>query len=351
MKKRNFNVCRMFLFVFVILIMGCSKEKTILDSGQGEATINANNINMTVSEEDICNWIGRYPDDAKIANLTLLGSHDTGARDMRPICKYFAQCQSYNYKDQIRWGARVFDCRLSQNMNFFHGETFCDSNFRFFASACIDFLRENPKEFLIVLIKAENCDGDGSVFNRKFQENVDELGRNFFIFEKDLLNQPISKYRGKMVIVTRYKEKGKHGYIEGAPQINWPDQPCFDKTSDANGCISIVLGDRYECESGTKVVHVKRYFSQISSILTEDPTRWCIFFTSGYNLGTVIPAPRPSTYTNEFRNEKGGLQVLKEHTLYLKKGGTIMFDFVDRWTELRDYIFVHTAPSPKSVSE
>ena len=134
-----------------------------------------------------------------------------------------AACQSRGFTEQIERGVRVFDCRLSEKMNFFHDKYYCYAGLHNFVGASIGFLNRHPREFIVALVKAENATGPGDVYNTKFQEVVDRFGRNNFLFEKDLLNQPISKLRGKMVVVTRGYNKGELGYIEGAPQINWPD--------------------------------------------------------------------------------------------------------------------------------
>lgn len=324
-------------------IMGCSKND-IFDS-DSEQTID-------ISNEDIYNWIRRYPDDAKLGNLTLIGTHDAGTYELSEWHHYsiFACCQTRGFTEQLERGVRVFDCRLSENMNFFHGKYYCHANLNNFFGASVNFLKKFPKEFVIAMVKAENAEGEeNGYFNNKFQEFVDKFGRENFLFEKDLSNQPISKLRGKIVVITRYKERGKHGYIEGAPQINWPDDTTENPTSEANGCLRVAISDRYSAEPGTKVKVVNEVFPTILPTLEKDPTRLFIFFTTGYDSGARNKC-NPRAYTDYFRDE-GGLKAIMNNVASLKKGGIIMFDFIEEWTDLRNYIFVHTAPSPRSVSE
>ena len=240
---------------------------------------------------------------------------------------------------------RVFDCRLSENMNFFHGKIYCATNLQDFASACISFLRNNPKEFVVAMIKAENAEGPGDVYNSNFQKIVNELGREHFLFEKDLLNQPISRLRGKIVVVTRGYNKGESGYIEGTPRINWPDDTTKNPTSEANGCLRVGISDRYTAYPETKAKTVKEVFPDILPTREKDPTRWFIFFTSGYDYsGAVWPCP----YEYMCKFCVAGKDVMKERIHYLKKGGTLMMDFVGGWNSFRDFSFEQLVPVPKS---
>lgn len=350
MKKIKFKVCSVCLLLITIT-MSCSKDADILELEQMQSMTATSSVE--VSNDEIYNWIGRYTDDTKLAGLTLLGSHDAGTYELRSA-NYFplnimAACQSRGFTEQIERGVRVFDCRLSENMNFFHGSYYCHASLHNFVGASIDFLNKHPREFIIALVKAENAEGPGYVYNKHFQEVVDRYGRNNFLFDKDLLNQPISKLRGKIVIVTRYYEKESLGYIEGAPQINWPDNTTQNPTSENNGCLRVGISDRYTAEPGTKTKVVKEVFPEILSTLEKDPTRWFIFYTTGYDSGARNKC-NPFAYVEYFR-EEGGQSAIIDRIAYLKKGGTIMLDFIEEWTYLRNYIFVHTAPSSKSVSE
>ncbi|CAK7082400.1 MAG: hypothetical protein PARBA_03566 [Parabacteroides sp.] len=316
---------------FVGLVTSCTDFTEQLEKGKVTSEVLA--TKSLISEVKENEWIGLYPDSSRLANLVLFGSHDAGTFKSSSGC---VKCQDLNIEEQLSWGIRVFDCRLSENMNFFHGSFYCEMNFYDFAKPCISFLQSNPREFIVVMAKAENAEGPGHIYNENFQKNVDELGREHFLFEKDLLNQPISKLRGKMVVVTRGYNKGELGYIEGAPQINWPDDTTQNPTSEANGCLRVAISDRYKAYPETKVLVVKGVFPEILPTLKKDPTRWFIFFTSGYDYSGSLNIPYPEGYTIRFRKE--GLGVLKENAIYLQRGGTLMMDFAGYWSDLRNYI-------------
>lgn len=324
------------LSFFMGFITSCTSDFTEhLEKGRdidGNVATKASVADMNANE-----WIGFYPDDAVLSELILFGTHDAGTfrLDCGPKSSV-AQCQDLNFEEQLKWGVRVFDCRLSENMNFFHGESYCYTDWKEFASTCISFLQNNPREFVVAMIKAENAEGPGSVYNSNFQSVVDKLGRDYFLFEKDLLNQPISRFRGKIVIVTRDYNRGELGYIEGASKISWADNATVNPTSEANGCIRAALSDRYKAYPETKVDMVKGFFPEILSTLKNDPNRWFLFFTSGYDYSGNLWIPNPRVYTNMFHNQ--GLGALKDNAIYLQRGGTLIMDFINYWTDLRDYI-------------
>ena len=322
---------------FVGFITSCTDFTEQLEKRKdidGDLTTKASVTEVSTNE-----WIGLYPDNAILSELTLFGTHDAGTfrLDCGPKSSV-AQCQDLNFKEQLEWGVRVFDCRLSENMNFFHSDVYCYADWKEFASTCISFLQANPREFVVAMIKAENAEGPGAVYNSNFQKCIDELGRSHFLFDKNLLNEPISTLRGKIVIVTRGYNKGELGYIEGAPQINWPDDAGLQNpTSETNGAIRVAISDRYTAYPETKVGLVKEVFPEILPTLKDDPSRWFIIFTSGYDYSGNLWIPNPRVYTSKFRDQ--GLSVMKDRASYLQRGGTLMMDFVNYWTDLRDFVF------------
>lgn len=319
------------LGLFVGVVTSCTDLTEHLENGKAtNEGLTTKSLNSKVKPNE---WIGLYSDNNKLANLVLFGSHDAGTFKCMSGC---VKCQDLNIEDQLSWGVRVFDCHLNEGMNFFHGVSYCEMDFTDFAKTCITFLQSNQREFIVVMLKAEDAKGPGPVYNENFQKNVDELGREHFLFEKDLLNQPISKLRGKIVMVTHGYNEGNLGYIEGAPRINWPDDTTQNPTSEANGCLRVAISDRYKAYPETKVRVVKEVFPEILPTLKEDPTRWFLFFTSGYDFSGNFYIPYPKGYAVRFHKE--GLDVLKESAVYLKRGGTLMMDFVEDWTDLRNYI-------------
>jgi hypothetical protein len=185
------------------------------------------------------------------------------------------------------WGARAFDLRLSETLHFWHGENagkcYCGYTLYDFLDTAFAFLDDHPREFLIALVKAENCSGT-TEFTTSFDAAVNHYGRDKFVLDRNILNMTIVDLRGKVVIVTRKVNPGTCGYVTDAPQIDWPDNTSKFPTSTCSSCISVGISDNYSDWPRTKMGQggLLEHFYKAS---IDDESNWFISFTSGYDLG------------------------------------------------------------------
>jgi hypothetical protein len=230
-------------------------------------------------------WLSGVPDSVVIGDLNIAGSHDTATKN----CPQTSKAQDMGFRDQMEWGARAFDLRLSETMHFWHGENtgkcYCGYTLYDFLDAAFAFLGDHPREFLIALVKAENCSGT-TEFATSFDAAVNHYGRNKFIIDKNILNMTLVDLRGKVIIVTRKTDSGKCGYVTGAPQIDWPNDTSQypTSTSGCDSCIPVGISDNYSDWPRTKMGHggLLEHFYKAS---TDEESSWFIGFTSGYDLG------------------------------------------------------------------
>ncbi len=100
----------------------------------------------------------------KISEINLFGTHDslTAFVDMEKVCR----CQSLTLREQLSLGVRLIDVRLNRKKDGFylvHSLADCyedkDKKFPLSFSAvlkdCLDFLEENPKEFIVMSVKQD----------------------------------------------------------------------------------------------------------------------------------------------------------------------------------------------------
>ncbi|MGL4908180.1 MAG: InlB B-repeat-containing protein, partial [Bacteroidales bacterium] len=281
------------------------------------------------------NWITYYPNDTKLAALCLLGTHNAGSYGHTGFLSSQVKSQNLNFAQQLEWGIRVFDGRFKENMDIYHDVFFCNTSLNDLISSATTFLNNYPKEFVVVLAKAENASGEGAIYNQNFQAVINSYGRNKFVLSDNILTMPIADLRGKIVVVTRDYDQGTLGHVEAAPRISWPDDITMNPTS--GGTIQIGLSDLYSVDAPTKHAELQRVLPSIKASLITHPTRWFICYTSGYSVGSLLPNPKG--FLNALKTA-GGEATLLNSISDLRLGGTIMLDFIEEWNNVRNKIFV-----------
>lgn len=156
------------------------------------------------AKDGLANWMEEVADGVSLADLSLPGTHDSGAYSN--FLGVAGQCQDLTIKRQLEYGTRFLDMRL-KNVNgtlaIYHG--FINMNLKF-ADVLADvyaFLDDNPEEAIIMSLKEE-----GAAENS--ESTLDEL------LEAEILKAPsnwllgreiptLGEARGKIVPVSRFK--------------------------------------------------------------------------------------------------------------------------------------------------
>lgn len=106
------------------------------------------------------NWMKDVPDDRKLKDLCIPGTHDSGAWHW--LNGGMVRCQSRTIGEQLNDGIRFLDVRVNaENGRINHGPIMLPDNSDFLNLSeviddCISFLKDNPSETILVMLSWEH---------------------------------------------------------------------------------------------------------------------------------------------------------------------------------------------------
>lgn len=168
-------------------------------------------------------WMSELEDDRAVNELSIPGTHDSGAT--HSIADVAGKCQSLSIEDQLYIGVRFFDIRLQlveDDFNVVHSFVDQDEDFDDVLEDMVEFIERNPSEFLIVSIKK---DADSKRPEGSFTALLEsELREYDIISESTTLPKTVGEARGKIYIISRYE-----GSTMGIPAYEgWADSTSFE---------------------------------------------------------------------------------------------------------------------------
>lgn len=190
-------------------------------------------------------WLKRIPDNRRICDINLPGTHDSAAINAWISTPY--ACHSHTLSEQLRFGVRLLDIRLSVHLDggvftfiTCHGHIGLNE-YQPFPSAldeCRTFLSANPSEFIAMTLKVDDWNG------------VDDKAGAYAALEHLLDGYPVCRsadmqtlgaVRGHLYLLNRIN--GSLGL--GVP-IGWPDNTPGDWAPDnANRSFALHVQDKY----------------------------------------------------------------------------------------------------------
>ena len=185
---------------------------------------------------DGSNWMSQLNGDLELNQVSIPGSHDSGAT--HSIGDVAGKCQSLSVGEQLKIGVRFFDIRLQQRKGVLHlVHSFVDQNLRFddVVSEFSAFLDQNPTEFLLISIK-EDADPVGSTVDFATAVKTALEKRKERVNFGNSLPSTVGQARGKMHILSRFN--GDFGF---AVHSGWRDSTSFEVNGafvQDNYCIS-----------------------------------------------------------------------------------------------------------------
>lgn len=167
-----------------------------------DANRGGNNVDeVSIGFRTFIPWITNLPDETFVCEMSIPGTHDSGTSHLYIVNKGPAHCQNFSVAEQLNDGIRFFDIRLGKLLHMQHTvlavETFNDV-----MKAFKNFLRVNPKEFVIALV------GSGAYDSEWKQEMKDAViqYKDMYIEDFNPLELQVKDVRGKILLLKRQCE-------------------------------------------------------------------------------------------------------------------------------------------------
>jgi 1-phosphatidylinositol phosphodiesterase len=164
-------------------------------------------------------WMARFSGDLPVSSLTLPGTHDTMA--LYENAYGTAKCQTLTLRDQLTRGVRCLDIRgrhIKNSLAMHHGIVFQKANFSDVLNTASAFLKQNPSETIVMLLKPEwNDQGNTRSYEATVRDYISRYPSNLFYTNSTI--PKLKDVRGKIVLVRRFS-----GSI-GIDSTSWPDNP------------------------------------------------------------------------------------------------------------------------------
>ncbi len=174
----------------------------------------------------------KYRDSRKISEINLFGTHDSLSAfvDMEKM----ARCQSLTLKEQFSLGVRLIDVRLNRKKNDFYlihslADCYEDKDkknpltFSAVLKDCLDFLKENPDEFIVMSVKQDRGIQNRFFFPAFYSRYIKGNEKTWYLGDEI---PTISQCRGKIVLMRRCKVFPKYRKENsfGLDFSHWKDQ-------------------------------------------------------------------------------------------------------------------------------
>ncbi|MEU3602980.1 phosphatidylinositol-specific phospholipase C [Streptomyces sp. NPDC006798] len=155
-------------------------------------------------------WMGSLSSSLPITGLTIPGTHNTCSVTGGSVPK----CQDWDLPTQLGNGIRFLDIRLNglagtqHEMGLYHGPVYMYKRYQDVLRDCQNFLRDNPREVVVMRVKNEYSGGNklnANEFMRRFNWHMDDPSMNFrSIFRTDPSWPTLGQARGKVVLLTNF---------------------------------------------------------------------------------------------------------------------------------------------------
>jgi len=176
--------------------------------------------------------ISRLNDDVYLSTVNLAGTHDSATAyvAMEKMCR----CQKLTVREQLSAGIRLFDIRLYKKGGEFYlchaiADCFEDEektkklSFDTLIEMFYTFLRENPREALVLSIKQDRGIQNKGFFTAFFDKYIKDNEDKWYLENRNPL---LSQCRGKIVLMRRCRRQRKFRSSEncGLDFSVWEDQ-------------------------------------------------------------------------------------------------------------------------------
>lgn len=238
---------------------------------------------------DLPNWMASVDGTKKLSELSIPGTHNSGAR--YESYAGTAMCQTLTIDAQLNAGVRYLDIRgrhLNNTFEIYHGSVYQKMNFTDVLNLSANFLINHPTETIIMSIKEEHT----SVGNtRSYEATFDSyVQQNPSLWQLGESVPMIDNMRGKIQLLRRFNASN---LPKGINATNWADNTTFEiNTATAN----LKIQDQYKVPNNDGKWNV--FTALTSEAKTGSANRLYINYSSGYKSG-LFGIPNTSTVSND----------------------------------------------------
>lgn len=257
---------------------GKDEKKTLICRRGG------NDVNV-IDVEHVYNpsWMKRLNNNLYISEINIPGTHDSGTGSYTGAAAPWAKTQNVSIKEQLDSGIRYLDIRCRHIDNVFtihHGKVYLGINFDGVLEDCIQFLKENPSECVLMQIKEEHDPKNNTRgFSETFESYVVRTKKFWVLNETGKVKNTIpllSEVRGRIFLVRRFDLGGKETIVRNVDATRWPDNSKRFEIALNDGD-KIVNQDEYKNSISNKIA----VFGQLANESKNKPKKtWFINYSS-----------------------------------------------------------------------
>jgi 1-phosphatidylinositol phosphodiesterase len=226
-------------------------------------------------------WMADLDDSKTIAELSIPGTHDSGARF--DLAEGLAKCQDLTIADQLAAGVRFFDLRcrhVGDQFLIYHGSVDQNQTFDEVLATIYAFLDAHPNEVILASVKEEATPTQNTrSFEATFQSYIAQAPARWTLAPT---LPRLGDVRGTLVLLRRFNATASPPL--GIDATQWADNATFTiSNTDAH----LHIEDEYV------VTNNDLKWTAATNLLDEaaagDPSTWMLTYTSGYQMIAGLP--------------------------------------------------------------
>ena len=175
-------------------------------------------------DEVSINWMSKVSDGVNILDLSIPGTHDSGA--LHSIADVAGKCQDLSISSQLEIGVRFLDIRLQLvNDEFRVVHSFVDQNMKFeiVVEELYSFIKNYSSEFLIISIKEDNSSVNSTISFDQALIKALKPYEDVFMLNDRKLPKTLGEARSKIYILSRFS-----GDVGIPAYFGWNDDDSFE---------------------------------------------------------------------------------------------------------------------------
>ena len=219
-------------------------------------------------DEISIDWMSKVGDDVNILDLSIPGTHDSGAQ--HSIADVAGKCQDLSISSQLEIGVRFLDIRLQLvNDEFRVVHSFVDQDLKFetVVKDLYSFIKNYNSEFLIISIKEDNSAVNSTISFDQALIKALKPYEDVFMLNESKLPKTLGDARSKIYILSRFS-----GDVGIPAYFGWNDDDSFELED-------LYIQDNYNIsdieEKKTDILNTIKYANN-------NPNKLVINFTSCY---------------------------------------------------------------------